>query len=495
MTMKKTTTKIAVPNLDFDEWDEMHTRLFDRHLNALGDLDDDAVLSMTTNTPRTRSGFLLRGDDGKLALDWDGYVGTAPVGSAERSWNRIERGAKKGAACYFGVAPRRGTTNGQGGKKDVLAHTLLAADIDWAEGDHQSSSNPPREVIEDWIADLPVAPGLVVNTGGGFHLYVTLDEPVDVQRDPRGIALYAGWRQWWIDRAREDGYSIDIAPLTNQALVLRVAGTPAPKYQGELVRIERSIETTDDDFGVDELMAFFPAPPEPEKKRKPSTARGRTRSEGKGSVPAGGSLKDFLPGDLFAVEGDIEMIVVNLLDVTYAGRSGDAGKLLAPWTDCETTAPEYPEGKNAGIYVHYDGTPLVKLWGQGVREDWAHFAGTTPNASSDGDVYNAFYCLAQVVARKGASASESWSIAARLVAHYRSIDDDGFADYGTLYDDLGDAETLGDVLALLPERRSHTRPGVVRTLRVDVSVTAKVTAVTWIDDETAPTPRSRVSFL
>lgn len=495
--MTVNTDKLNVPELDFDEWDEAHTRLFDRHLSPLGELDDDAVLSMTTNSPRVRKGYLVRGDDGKLALDWNGFVGTARVGDAERQWSLIERAAKRGAACYFGIAPRRGGTNGQGGKGNVLAHTLLAADLDWSEGDHQSSSNPPREVIEEWIADLPVAPGLVVNTGGGFHLYATLDEPIDVQRDPRGIALYAGWRQWWIDRAKEDGYSIDIAPLTNQALVLRVPGTPAPKYQGELVHIERSMETTDDDYTIDELLEHFPAPPEPERKRKHSQSGGRTRPESKGAVPAGGSLKDFLPGEVFAVEGDIEAIVVNLLEMEYAGRSGDAGMLLAPWTDCGNTTPEYPEGKNAGIYTHYDGTLLVKLWGQGVREDWAYFAGTTPDSSSDGDVYNAFYCLAQVIARLGADAKESWTIAARLVVHYRHLDDDGFADYGMLYDDLADAETLDDVVALLPERRPYTRPGVVRAIDVDVTVTVKVTKLNWLDDDDPSTTRERspISFL
>ena len=403
--------------LRFEWWDHQHTRLFDRHLSALGELDDDAVISMTTNTP-DRSGKLI----------WDGFVGTAPVRDAERAWERILPNAKRGGACYFGIGVRRDGTRGQGGKNDVLAHTLLAADLDWAEGDHKSDSNPPREVLEDWINDLPVAPGLIVNTGGGYHVYATLTEPVDVQRDPRGIALYAGWRQWWVERAREDGYNIDIAPLTNQALVLRVAGTPCPKYPGTLVAIEDSLETTDDDYALDDLLALFPAPPEPERKQRASSGGRTARSGDKTAVPTGGSLDDFSPGDLFAVEGDLEMILTDLLDAGYAGRAGDAGALLLPWTGCGTVDPEYPEGKNGGVFIHHDGTALLSVYGQGVREDWAHFAGTTPDSNSELDLYNAFYALAQVVARKGADPEESWSIAARLVVRYRTTDADGFAD-------------------------------------------------------------------
>ena len=454
-----------VPDLDFDQWDAMHTRLFDRHLAALGELDDDAVLSMTTNVPRVRKGVLQRHHDGKLQLDWNGFVGTAPVHDAVRQWHLIEHDARRGAACYFGIAPRRGGTKGQGGKADVVAHTFLAADIDWAEGDHQSSSNPPREVLEEWIDDLPVAPGLIVNSGGGYHLYVTVDEPVDVQRDPRGVALYAGWRQWWIDRAAQDGFTIDIAPLTNQALVLRVAGTPCPKYQGELVHIETGIETTDDDHAIDDLIAHFPAPPAPERKR--ITKRdGRAQASDKSAVPAGGSLREYAPGDLFAVEGDLDRILVDLLDAEFAGAEGDSNALLLPWTDQGTTTAEYPEGKNAGVFIHHDGTPLLHIWGQGVREDWAHFAGTTPDPGAQGDVYNAFYALSQVIARLGADAPTSWSLAARLVVAYRRIDKDGFAQYGDLYDDLAAATTTQGVVALLPTPRRA--PGTVRTVQGSV---------------------------
>ncbi|MFV4912345.1 hypothetical protein PFZ49_01965 [Microbacterium lacticum] len=436
--------------LDFDAWDEQHTRLFDRHLAALGELDDNAVLSMTTNTP-DREGRLV----------WDGFVGTAPVRDAEQAWARIERNSRKDAACYFGIGVRRGGTRGQGGKNDVLAHTLLAADLDWAEGDHKSSTNPPREVLEQWINDCPAIPGLIVNSGGGFHIYATLSEPVDVQHDPRGRALYAGWRHWWVARAREDGFNIDLAPLNNQALVLRVAGTPCPKYPGALVTIERSLETTDDDYEIDDLLTLFPAPPEPEKRAR--TAEGRTSRGGdKSAVPAGGSLDDFTPGDLFAVEGDLETILIDLLDADYAGRTGDAGSLLLPWTNGGAVDPQHPFGKNGGVFVHHDGTPLLSIYGQGVREDWAHFAGTIPDTHAELDLYNAFYALAQVVARKGADPEESWSLAARLVVRYRRIDKNGFADYGDLYDDLAACADLDDLIALVPARKP--RPGTVRTL-------------------------------
>ena len=481
-------------NLDFDQWDEQHARLFDHALSQIADLDERAVISMTTNTPRSRRGEPVLGKKGELILDWNGSLGTAPVGDAERAWRRILANAKEGAACYFGIGVRRGGTRGQGGKNDLLCHTLLAADLDWAEGDHKASTNPPREVLEQWINDLPITPSLIVNSGGGYHVYVTLTEPIEVQRDTLGRSLYAGWRQWWLDRGAQDGYTVDIGPLTNEALVLRVAGTPCPKYPGTLVTIERSMETTDEHYDPSELAALFPAPPEEPKRTRTAGSKpspSGTAGDAKTPVPAGGSLGDFTPGDLFAVEGDMERILVELLGAEYAGRSGDPGALLLPWTDCETVEPEYPQNKNAGVFIHFDGAPLLSIYGQGVREDWAYFAGTTPDQSREIDTYTAFYALSQVIARKGATAPESWTIAARLVVHYRSIDASSFADYGSLYDDLAAAYDLDEIIALAPERKR--RVGSVRSIQAPTQVieTPGVRVLVDVRIELAESPKIR----
>lgn len=453
--MDTTTTNIplSVPELVEDEWFEQYDRLYARHAAIL----PDTLISLTANRPNTRDGYLLRRADGKLDLEWC-VLGTAPIGDPERMWESVQRPARKGAACYLGVAPRRAGTRGQGGKKDVHAHVALVADLDWAEGDHQSSSNPPREILEQWIADLPVLPGLIVHSGGGYHVYVTLAEPVDVQHDPGGIALYGGFAHWWRERARQDGYSVDLAPLNNQALVLRIAGTPCPKYPGTLVTIERSLETTDEDHDLDTLLKAFPAPPsEPKKRAGRSAAGGATRvaSTPKFAVSPGASLDDHTPGDVFAVEADAEELLINLFHVEYAGASVDPGSLLLPWLG--NGEPEYPPGKNAGLFYHRDGTALLSIYGQGVREEWAARFGTVPDPNSELDLYNGFYVLAQGIAKVGASPQESWGIAARLVRHYRTVVE-GFADYGTLVQDVMMCESVEDIEALLPRRERQAPP-------------------------------------
>lgn len=452
--MESTVTDIPldVPALDRDEWLEHHARVFARHADAL----PDAVLSVTANRPVTRSGFLLRRSDGKLDLDWN-VLGTTALDDPDEVWRRAVPLAKRGASCYVGVAPRLAGTKGQGGKKDVAAHVALVADLDWAEGDHQSASNPPREVLEQWIADLPVVPGLIVNSAGGYHVWVTLKEPVDVQHTDEGIALYAGFAHWWKERAKRDGYSIDLAPLNNQALVLRIAGTPAPKYPGALVRIERSIPTTDEDYDLTTLMEAYPAPPEEPKRSARSVAggTGRAVTTPKSAVPVGASLDDHTPGDVFAVEGDAEELLLALFDAEYAGSGVDASSLLLPWFG--NGDPEYPPGKNAGLFVHHDGTALLSIYGQGVREEWAARFGTVPDQNSELDLYNAFYILAQYVARLGAEPQEAWSLAARLVTHYRTVED-RFADYGNLIPDVSVCETVEDIESLLPARERVSAP-------------------------------------
>lgn len=454
--METTVTNIplTIPELVADEWYEQYDRLFARHVDAL----PDAVISVTANRPNTERGYLLRRSDGKLDLDWH-VLGTAPIDNEEKVWDKAERLARKGAACYIGVAPRLAGTKGQGGKKDVAAHVALVADLDWAEGDHQSDSNPPREVLEQWIADLPVLPGLVVNSGGGFHIYVTLDAPVDMQRTEEGKALYRGFAHWWSERAKRDGYNVDLAPLNNQALVLRIAGTPAPKYPGEMVHIERSVETTDEDHSLETMLSAFPAPPAEAPKRRGSKRASKSAADQADAprepVPVAASLDEYTPGDVFAVEGDAMELLTRLFDVEYAGSSVDHSSLLVPWFG--NGAPEYPPGKNAGVFLHYDGTALLSIYGQGVREEWAERFGSEPDQSRELDLYNAFYILAQYVAMVGATPEQAWGIAARLVRHYRNVKD-GFVDYGTLVEDVATSYRVEDIEALLPAREQQSAP-------------------------------------
>jgi hypothetical protein len=69
--------------------------------------------------------------------------------------------------CYFGVATR----DGEGGKKEnIVQNPALWCDVDFKD--------TPADRLKETAKNFPFKPTVIIHTGGGYHLYWVLREPV-----------------------------------------------------------------------------------------------------------------------------------------------------------------------------------------------------------------------------------------------------------------------------------------------------------------------------
>lgn len=81
---------------------------------------------------------------------------------------------------YFGV----GTRDGSGGGKNNLVETpTLWLDIDFKE--------TPKDLFERKLADFPLKPSILVESGGGYHVYWLLKNPLLRMIFQRSKTIYA----------------------------------------------------------------------------------------------------------------------------------------------------------------------------------------------------------------------------------------------------------------------------------------------------------------
>jgi len=347
MTEPLTTQTVSTAAIDRSAWEMQHDLLWGRHEWPAG----------------TKLAFCRQAAGGHFApLQQQSDVNDHAAG-----WAIIEPFAKRGDSIYVTVAPRKPDTSfvtaggkpTYGGKPTVLAHSALVADLDTADGAKHSSENlPTRAQALAWIAALPVEPTLVVDTGGGFHVYVALSEPVDLLTD--GADFYAGWDKFWTDLADRDGVHIDQTPLVNVAGVLKVAGTRNHK-SGLPVRIISQSGWT---ITPGEARDYFPAPSAGVSTARPTTSpSGALPAARDGSRPAVPAPEgDDRPGARFAREHGADQLLIDAYDARKIGVDG----LTLPLDG------QYPEGAKIRIYAFDDdgvtkvtfmSDTLLALWG------------------------------------------------------------------------------------------------------------------------------------
>lgn len=115
-----------------------------------------------------------------LPLDGGGpMMWLKPWADLEKHMARLEAHAKW--QPFFGVAPRIEPTHGRA--DNCACITAVVADIDF--------KRIGEEAAAEAIAAHPFSPSIVVNTGGGFHCYWLLTEPLfDTER---AVRLLSAW--------------------------------------------------------------------------------------------------------------------------------------------------------------------------------------------------------------------------------------------------------------------------------------------------------------
>jgi hypothetical protein len=142
---------------------------------------------------------------------------------------------------YIGVAFMSKDAKGRGKAVDIVGIPALWIDIDTIDGDgsngHKAADNAknPHPTMDEAIAvlnTLPIAPSMLVHTGGGLHAWFALDRLLL----PAEFDLLKRWKQLVISAFKTASLHIDEGTF-DPARVLRLAGTVNRKRFSPLVSV------------------------------------------------------------------------------------------------------------------------------------------------------------------------------------------------------------------------------------------------------------------
>jgi len=165
--------------------------------------------------------------------------------------------ARPGCNLYAGCCPQK-PGPGRGGPGTVAGSPGLWWDVDTLAGPHAASRLPGHDEGLVLATQACAAVGLdpmVVETGGGWHLWLPGTEPL---APAEGRLLMAAWRRHVAAMFERSGFDADVAPLQLGAL-LRVPGSWRNKPGGEPTRVELRQTGTPCDLAT--LADRLPPPP------------------------------------------------------------------------------------------------------------------------------------------------------------------------------------------------------------------------------------------
>jgi hypothetical protein len=154
-------------------------------------------------------------------------------------WPAIEAWCQKhkGQNLYFAVATR----NGGGTKDHIVQIPGLWCDIDFKD--------VPKDQAAERLRQFPLRPSLVVNSGGGYHAYWVLKEPLGREDIPR---VEAALRQI-------QAYLGGDPAATDASRILRLPGTFNQKYDpARLVTVHTANDFT---YLLEDIAEDLPAAP------------------------------------------------------------------------------------------------------------------------------------------------------------------------------------------------------------------------------------------
>lgn len=211
----------------------------------------------------------MKRDAPELAKEQDVYFGIALQDKEEALKRKIEQ--EKIRAAKAGELPRElRYEHVRGGADTVGAIVVLAMDIDFKEGVHKNNALPSRAEALEFVKALPISPSIVVDSGGGLHLYWLLDKPWIIQNeeDRQRIASLSERLQAEVIRLGKDhGWKFD--NTSDLARVLRVPGTFNRKGPDPLpVRIMQFSPNAR--YSVEQLEKTFPVVETPKETKEPA---------------------------------------------------------------------------------------------------------------------------------------------------------------------------------------------------------------------------------
>lgn len=247
---------------------------------------------------------------------------------AEHALNRADT-----CCVWFGAATRqRRLTGRRGGTEDCRELPGMWVDIDIAGPGHRTPYKLPTTVDEarQLIARFPLAPTIIIHSGGGLQAWWLYNEPLPAADSRR---LLDRWAATWAQISQDTGWHVD--NVFDPARIMRLPGTYNRKIDGNPrpVTITETGGPRYDPTGLDDHL--IDPPPQPE--RSPSA-----------SVPYIGPDR---PGDAFnATRNGADILSAAGWELHHRDRNGDEH-----WT---RPGKERREGSSATVYAE-DGHTTV----------------------------------------------------------------------------------------------------------------------------------------
>ena len=161
---------------------------------------------------------------------------------------------------YFGMGLIQGTPTGRGKQEDIAGIAALWADVDFAGEAHAGKALPSDSSdLERLLAELPLPPSLVVDSGHGRHLYWLLQEPwlfTDANDRAHAARVAKGWHEVVCNAAQRLGWSLEnLGDLTR---VLRLPATINRKAVIDLRPVSILDADWDRRFDINDFENFLP---------------------------------------------------------------------------------------------------------------------------------------------------------------------------------------------------------------------------------------------
>ncbi len=114
---------------------------------------------------------------------------------------------------YFGMGLIQGNPSGRGKQEDIAGIATLWADVDFVGDAHVGKSLPANDAdFQRLLAEIPLRPSLIVDSGHGRHLYWLLQEPwlfTDASDRAHAAQVAKGWHEVVCNAAQRLGWSLE----------------------------------------------------------------------------------------------------------------------------------------------------------------------------------------------------------------------------------------------------------------------------------------------
>jgi putative DNA primase/helicase len=208
----------------------------------------------------------------------------------------------QGVDVYFGINPRIGN---RGKKENVHYVGAFHAEIDYGEiGHNKESTHETYEQALKAISAFALEPTIIIHSGGGFHCYWVLSDPINV--DDIGVSVIEGINKCLCIKLGGDIGTHDISR------VLRIPGTfnfKIPDHAREVVLVSNSHRRYD----YKDFAALLPESPS-----TPKTAHAKQNS---GVTPTNASLSPVIAIDNLPVSEKMKNLIKQGNMGAYRSRS------------------------------------------------------------------------------------------------------------------------------------------------------------------------------